>query len=167
MRTLFRSSLLCLCFAVSVPSTATAQVASTFMLIPGIPGSSVDDRHKDWIDVVSLVQTFAAAAKKGNSCDVIVTRPLDIAGPKLWLAAVTHQVFSEIRIEAVKAGGERQRFYEIRLTNARVDAITTSAAGGPYYESVTLSSEGATLSFFPQNADGSIGSPVMATIPCS
>lgn len=167
MRTLFRLSLLCLCFAVTVPSTAAAQSTDTFMLIPGIPGSSVDDRHKDWIDVASLVQTFAAAGKRGNSCDVTVTKALDIAGPKLWLAAVTHQVFSEIRIESVKAGGERQRFYEIRLTNVRVDAITTSAYGGPSYETVTLTSDGATLSFFPQRPDGSVGPPVTATIPCS
>ena len=136
------------------------------MLIPGIPGSSVDDRHQDWIDVASLVQTFGAAGKRGNSCDVIVTKLLDIAGPKLWLAAVTHQVFSEIRIESIKAGGDRQRFYEIRLTNARVAAITTSEFGGPYFEDVTLSSDGATLSFFTQLADGSVGPPVTATIPC-
>jgi type VI protein secretion system component Hcp len=168
MRGLFRHSLLCLCFALSVSSAATAQVVvKTFMLIPGIPGSSVDDRHKDWIDVFSLTQTFAAAGKKGNSCDVIVTKLLDVAGPRLWLAAVTHQVFNEIRIEAVKAGGDRLRFYEVRLTNARVNAITTSAFGSGSFEDVTLTADGATLSFFPQDPDGSLGPPVTATIPCS
>ena len=43
-----------------LPTAASAQ-DQTFMLVPGIPGSSSDAQHAGWIDVTSLRETWDAA----------------------------------------------------------------------------------------------------------
>lgn len=148
-----------------VPRVASA-ATGTFMFVPGIPGGSADDKHKDWIDVLSLQQGWPGTAKR-TSCDVTVVKALDVAGPKLWLAAVTGQVFAEIKIEAVKAGADPVKFYELKLLNAQISSITTNGAGSSFVEDVVLSPQSATLSFFPQNPDGSPGPTVTVTVPCN
>jgi len=149
-----------------VPRVASA-ATDTFMFVPGIPGGSVDDKHKDWIDVVSLQQSWPGTVRKHTSCDVTVVKALDIAGPKLWLAAVTGQLFAEIKIEVVKEGGDPFKFYELKLINAQISSITTNGTGPSFVEDVVLSPQSATLSFFQQNRDGSTGSPVTVTVPCN
>jgi type VI secretion system Hcp family effector len=155
-------------FAILVIAPLAASAATdTFMLVPGIPGGSFDDRHRDWIDVVSLQQSWPGTVKKGTSCEVTVVKALDISGPKLWLAAVTGQVFGEIKIEAIKAGGEQFKFYELKLLNAQISSITTNVTGPSVVENVVISPQSATLSFFPQKGDGSAGPAVTVTVPCN
>ena len=148
-------------------TTVASAATDTYMLVPGIAGGSVDSKHAGWIDVLSLSQGWAGI-KKGSSCDVSIVKDLDIAGPRLWGAAVTGQVLGDIRIEVLHSGAEPTKLYEIRLTNARILNITTSgSSGGSFVESLTLTSDTATLSYYPQRADGSIGPPVTTTIACN
>jgi type VI protein secretion system component Hcp len=137
----------------------------TFMLVPGIAGGSVDARHSNWIDVLSITQTLESNGKRGSSCELQVAKSFDIAGPPLWAAAVTGQVFPEIRVEVVKLGEDRVLLYEIKLGNARVSTISTSVAGA-FAETLALVADTATLSVFPQKPDGSTGPPVSATVSC-
>ena len=148
-------------------TTVASAATQTFMLVPGIPGGSVDDRHANWIDVLSLSQGWAGA-RKGGACDVAIAKDLDIAGPRLWGAAVTGQALGDVRIEVMRVGGEQTKLYEIRLTNARVLNIATSgASGGTFMESLTLTSDTATLSYYPQRPDGSVGAAISTTIGCN
>lgn len=150
---------------------ASAQTA-TFMLVPNIPGSSIDDRHANWIDVASLTQTLQQTPtldrviRERKTCAVEAVKSLDVSGPLLWAAAVTGQAFDQVRIEVVGLGGERRRIYEIKLMNARITGISTTGSGS-YAEKVTLHGDSAVLSFFPQRADGSPGPPVTATFECN
>lgn len=143
---------------------ASAQLAtSSFMLIPGIPGDSVQERYKNWIDVFSVTQTLTTEGKR-DACSVLASKTTDSAGPLLWAAAVTGQVFNAIRIEVVKNGEQPFKFYEIQLNNARIGSIT----GNPSFlsENVTLTAQSITLSFFPQKPDGTPGTPVSSTVSC-
>lgn len=74
--------LLVVCFVGCAGLREALAQTDTFMLVPGIKGSSVDDRHKDWIDVASLTQTLETT-KKNPQCSLEVMKPLDIAGPLL------------------------------------------------------------------------------------
>ena len=148
-----------------LPTTASAQ-DQTFMLVPGVPGSSLDAHHRGWIDVTSLRQTWNATAKKHNACEVEVGKGLDVSGPRLWAAAVTSQAFAEIRIEVWRVTGEApQKIYEIQLGNARITGIVTSGEQ-TFAESVTIRATSLNLSFFTQNQDGSAGPPVTASVDC-
>jgi hypothetical protein len=91
---------------VGVPPTF-AQTTQTFLLVPGIQGSSVDEHHKNWIDVLSLTQTLDGGGKRPQ-CSLEVVKALDVAGPLLWGAAVTAQSFDEIQIRR-PAGRRRSR----------------------------------------------------------
>ncbi len=135
------------------------------MLVPGIPGGSIDDQHKDWIDVMSITQTLESNGKRRSSCEIQVVKSLDIAGPLLWAAAVTGQVFPEVRVEVFKPGETPFRLYEIKLGNASVSTISTSIAHG-FAETLALVAETATLRVFTQKADGTTGPPVSATVSC-
>jgi type VI secretion system Hcp family effector len=143
---------------------AFAQTTQTFMLIPGIQGSSTDDGHANWVDVVSLTQTLDNGQKKPQ-CSLEVMKTLDVAGPLLWGAAVTGQVFGEIRIEVQRAGGDRVVFYQIKLQNAHVTSISTIGNGG-YVERVTLDAGTVALIFRAQKPDGSFGGNVVSTFSC-
>ena len=144
--------------------SAAAQI-ETFMLVPGIPGDSIDERHKDWIDVLSVTQTLEAAGKKKSSCEIQVVKQLDIAGPRLWLAAVTAQIFPEVRVEVIRSGEDQRRVYAITLANARVSSIAT-AVSNTFVETLSLTAETATLTVFQQRPDGTEGPPVSATVSC-
>jgi type VI secretion system secreted protein Hcp len=164
VKKILRAVLLVLCF-VAFAGVGQAMAQDTFMLVPGIKGSATDARHRDWIDVLSLSQTLDQVAGRPQ-CTLNATKLLDISGPLLWGAAVTGKVFPQIRIEVVSAGERPQIFYQITLTNAVVTGISTSGSSGGFVELVTLSATSVQLKFFPQRADGSLGSPVTSTFTC-
>jgi type VI protein secretion system component Hcp len=147
-----------------LPAVASAQ-DQTFMFVPGIPGSSFDTRHPHWIDVKSLRQTFNATTRKHNACEIEIGKGLDVAGPRLWAAAVTSQLFPEIRIEVWAGTGDRRvKIYEIRLGNARITGTVTSGEQ-TFAESITIKATDLNLSFFQQNDDGT-SSTVTNTVDC-
>ena len=157
------------CLLVAALSAATAQVAvaqnaDTFMLVPGIPGGSQDARHADWIDVISLSQSFDATAKGRTPCTVVVIKNFDKSGPLLWAAAVAGQVFPDIKVEIFKASDRPIKFYELTLFNARIATISSTPA--EFTESLTITGTSATLTFFQQKPDGTAGDAVSSTVSC-
>ncbi len=160
MRKTFAACVLAFGFTVIGAPSAWAQ-ADTFMFVPGIPGGSIDDRHEDWIDVMSITQTLDSNGKRRSSCEIQASKRLDIAGPLLWVAAVTGQVFPEVRVEVLRPGDKPFLIYELKLGNARVSTIATSINTGDLAETFSLVAETATLTVFRQP-----GPPVTATISC-
>jgi len=158
-------------------ATAGANQASaqtdTFLNMGTIKGSSTDARHKDWIDVISLTQTLDVSQNSARAgqvtrravCSLEVVKHLDIAGPLLWGAAVTGQVFREVQIDVSSQGESPRVFYQIKLRNAIVTGIATVGNGG-YAERLSLSAESVELTFFPQRPDGSIGAAVVSNFAC-
>lgn len=164
MKRTFTACLFAIGFAVVGADTAWAQT-DTFMLVPGITGGSVNERHEGWIDVLSVTQTLEANGRRRSSCEIEVVKSLDIAGPRLWAAAVTGQVFPEIRVEVFKPGAAPFLLYEIKFGNARVSTIST-AVGYSTAENLTLVAETATLTVFTQKPDGTQGPSATATVSC-
>ena len=145
--------------------SAAAQTTDTFMLVPGIPGDSTSARHANWIDVYSVVQNFDSGLRNPGSCTVAVAKGLDRSGPPLWAAAETGTTFPQITIEITKAAANPVRFYDLVLTDAKVTTISSSPS--VLAEQLTIAGTKATLKYYPQNPDGSIGSPISATVDCS
>jgi type VI protein secretion system component Hcp len=152
-------------FVVAASQDAFAQ-GQSFLFVPGIPGSSVDNQHANWIDVHSVTQHVEGRGTTTRTlCEIRVYKGLDIAGPALWAAAVTGQAFAgDVRVETVRQPS-RQRFYEIKLENAKVFSISSfidSLSG----ESVVFKAEAVTVTIWQQRPDGTIGAPVSATASC-
>jgi type VI secretion system secreted protein Hcp len=159
-------SVLAMGLLLGVAADAAAQVSNTFMFVPGIPGESTDEKHRDWIDILSVSQAWAPDARKDNPCVIHVMKRLDVAGPKLWAAAITGQIFPQIKIEIARAGGDLQTYYEITLTGAFITSVTTTGYD-VFAESLSLSAPTVTLSYRRQKPDGSLEPPVTATLQCN
>ena len=153
-------------FTLGAHSAAAQNNTDTFMLVPGIPGESVQVGRNGWIDVFSVSQSFNGAQKgDGGACTVAVTKGLDRSGPLLWAAAVTGQVFNEIVIEIARSQeGKAPPFYVLTLSNVFVSAISSSPTD--LAEHLTLTVTSATLTYTMQNPDGSAGQKVSSTVKC-
>jgi len=97
---------------VAVMSLAAPRVFAannTFMLVPGIPGESVDEHHANWIDVVGVTQTLIQGERPsvGPQCSIEVRKHLDISGPLLWFAAVAVQPVDHIQADLVASASQR------------------------------------------------------------
>ncbi len=136
------------------------------MFVPGVPGSSVDANHKDWIDVLSMSQGVSGTKKAVTCSDVSIMKYLDQAGPALWAAAAMGQVFPEVRIEVVKSGVFSGVVYDIRINNARVTSSQTSGSSELPMESVSFSYQSITLTFNPSDPKGGIHQGIPQTIDC-
>lgn len=158
---------------------SSAQTIQTFMLIPSISGESLDSRHRDWINVISIRHTLEQASGLATggaqatrtprtACEIEIIKLLDRSGPLLWMAAVTGNIFTEVRIEVVRGGEGQQKIYEIRLSNARVSSISTANEEGAFpLESVVLAADRAVLTYIPIHPiTGQPQAPVNANINC-
>lgn len=174
------SSLVVIAFAM-VPTAASAADA-LFMLVPGIPGSSVASGHAGWIEILAFSAGVTAPASSTNPapvrqptpnpCQIAVSKFLDIASPRLWVATATGQILNNVDIQVVQATGASAPpfvVYDILLTNVQLTSVSEggSAGAGLPSENVALKATTATLTFTPQNADGTTGTPVTTSFSCS
>lgn len=138
----------------------------TYMYVPGIPGGSTDAQHQDWIEVLSMSQG-ASATKKSVACsDFSIMKVLDQAGPALWGAAATGQLFPEIRVEVLMGNEKPIVIYDIRLNNARVSSIQMSGSSELPMESVSFTFQSVTLTFNRQTEAGQVILGTPQTINC-
>ena len=160
--------------AVNVRESSAQATFATFMLIPQIPGESTDRSHARWIDVISLRQTAdrettsspgAAQTNANVACEIEIIKFLDAAGPPIWAAAVTGQVFSEIQIEVVHQNSGDVR-YKLKLVDARISSISTATEGAFPLDRVVLTMASATLTYTPIDDRGP-RAPITSMLDCA
>ena len=156
-----------------VPTRASAQ-EQLFMLVPGIPGGSQVSGRTGWIDIFSFsggaVAPGTSSSTKSTPCQLAVQKQIDIAGPRLWVATVTGQIFNHVDIQVTTTTGTGSFLvYDILLTNVQFTSVSDggAAGGGLPSESVSLKAASVSLTFTPQNADGSAGTPVTTSFSCN
>lgn len=163
MKKTLATGVLAVCLSAFGAHSAAAQTTLAFMSVPNIPGDSTVLHYENQIELFSVTQSFTPTIK-ASACSVAVTKGFDRSGPALWAAAVTGQSLGEVKIQILKAGGDMQRFYTLTLTNAFVSSITSTPSS--FTESLSLTASAATLSYYPQNPDGSLGAPISSTVSC-
>ncbi len=109
-----------------------------FLKIDGVDGESTDDKHSDWIELlsfstgVSQISSGAASSGGGRSAqrcdhqDFSVVKTLDKASPKLALYCCNGTHIKEVTVELCRAGGDKQKYMEYKMS----DVIVTSARPG-------------------------------------
>ena len=142
---------------------SVAQTVTGFMKVPSIPGDSNSEGHENEIRLFAVTQHFDASVRTTNPCVVTIAKPLDKAGPLLFVAAVTGQNLGSVKIDLVVSGAEATNtFYTIFLTNTRVVAITSTPHS--LVENLTMMGDSITLTFEPRT--GPTGSKVVGTASC-
>src|SRR5262249_29397834 len=99
----------------------------TFLKIDGVPGESTDDKHKDWIEVLSFSlghsqgssstasSTGGGTTERADFHDVEMVKQIDTASAKIVEYCVSGKHIPNVVIECCRAGGDKVKYYEIKM----------------------------------------------------
>lgn len=147
-----------------------------FLKINGIDGESTDDKHKDWIEVLSYnwgVSQMASATasssggggvERADLQDLSIVKLMDSSTPKLFQSCAKGEHIKEVRLELCRAGGDKLKYMEYILNEVVITSVSTGGGGGGEpTESVTFNYGKIQQIYTKQKrADGSGGGNVPA-----
>ena len=104
---------------------------SAFLKFDGITGESTDDKHKDWIDLLSfswgVIQPGRAAgsglAEKAQSIDFTYTHLLDKSSPMMLSASYSGRTIASALLEVCSSTGSKSRFYYTTMSSVMVSSV--------------------------------------------
>jgi type VI secretion system secreted protein Hcp len=137
-----------------------------FAKIGDIKGESLDDKHKDEIEVLSFSWgvtnggTMAAGSGGGEGKaafhDLSFTHTVDKASPVLMASCATGAHIKEATITHRKSGKGQQEFLVVKMTDVLITGVTHGGGGDGTSETVTLQFAKVNVEYKPQKADGSL-----------
>ena len=142
-----------------------------FLKIDGIPGESLDAKHKDEIEVLSWSwgETQQASASPGGGAgtgkvamtDLHVSANLSRASPQLLLACASGQHIKSAVLTGRKAGKAQAEFLSFSLSDVLVSGYQTSgsAVEAPL-DSISLNFSKIEVSYKQSKADGSLAKAI-------
>jgi len=146
-----------------------------FLRIDGVPGESLDVKHKGEIDVESWSWGEAHPVPPGGGAsgsgtgkvqmqDFNFTAKVSTASPNLMLACASGKHFKSAVLTARKAGKSQQDFLTFSLSDVLVSAYQTGGAEGEVVpgDSVSLNFAKIQVEYKQQNPDGSLGASIKA-----
>jgi len=114
----------------------------SFLKIDGIKGESTDDKHKDWIEILSYnwgcsQQASASQSTSGGGTtqradfsDFSIVKTLDSATPMLFKACAKGDHIKEVVLELCRAGGDKLKFMEYKMSNVIISNVSVGGGGG-------------------------------------
>ena len=147
---------------VAVGASQQPLAADIFLNIPGIPGESVDSKHKDDIDVTSYSQSL----DERQCPQVAISKRVDKASPLLAEAVSEKKAIPSVSLVARRSGLKDTVEY-LKLTMSFVTVLRSEhAVGESSAEEVVLGARSIAMTYTPTNPDGSAGKAVTGTIMC-
>jgi type VI secretion system secreted protein Hcp len=145
--------------------------ADIFAKLGDIKGESLDDKHKDEIEVLNWSWGISHAGSgapgtgggrdRATFHDLTFTHKIDKASPVLMQACATGVHLKDATITHRKAGKDQLEFLVIKMNDVIVTSVTDSDAGGDHLnESVTLAFAKVAVEYKPQKPDGSLDAGV-------
>jgi type VI secretion system secreted protein Hcp len=147
-----------------------------FLKIDGINGESLDDRHKDEIEVLTwdweILQDSTMHAGSGGGAgkatvkDLTFEHWIDRASPNLMKYALTGKHIDQAVLVMRKAGGNPLEYLKLTMSDVLVTRVKPSGSHNDVersLESVSLSFSKVKQEYVVQNAQGGSGGAVMAS----
>lgn len=148
-----------------------------FLKIDGIPGESTDDKHKDWIEVLSfnhgVHQPSSATAssagggttERANFEDFTIVHHIDKASAKLFENSASGKHHPTVTLELCRAGGDKLKYLEIKMEEVVISGVQVggaSKAGDAFPTETVTFNFGAIKTTYTQQkrADGTGGGNV-------
>jgi type VI secretion system secreted protein Hcp len=142
-----------------------------FAKIGDIKGESLDDKHKDEIEVLSyswgVTNTGSMASGSGGGegkasfHDLSFTHVVDKATPVLLQACATGVHMKEATITHRKAGKGQQEFMIVKMNDVIITGVSHGGSGdGGHSENVSLAFAKVNIEYKPQKPDGSLDAGV-------
>lgn len=140
---------------------------SIFARIDTIQGESLDEKHRDEIEVLSwswgvsqlgtLAQGRGGGRGKASIHELSFTHHFDKASPVLMRACATGAHLKEATITVRRAGQDQLEYLVVRMTDVLVTNVSsTITAEEVTAEGVTLTFGKVDLEYIPQKPDGSL-----------
>ena len=145
-----------------------------FIKIGDLKGESIDDKHKDEIQVLAWSWGMSQSGTthhgpgggsgKASFQDISITHYIDKVSPNLMLACANGKHFSEALLTVRKAGEKPLEYLKITMNDLIVTSVTTGGSGGEdrLTENVSLNFAKFKVEYTPQKKDGSGDSAVEA-----
>ena len=137
-----------------------------FAKLGDIKGESLDDKHKDEIEILSYSWGVANAGSMGYGSgggegkatfhDLSFVHKIDKASPVLMQACATGVHLKEATITHRKAGKGQQEFLVIKMNDVIITSVTNGGSGDGSSEQVGLAFAKVAVEYKPQKADGSL-----------
>jgi type VI secretion system secreted protein Hcp len=138
-----------------------------FLKIDGIPGESVDDKHRNEIEVLSFHWGIARGNRgRAQVQDFQVVKHVDAASPLLFDAVCSGQRIKEALFTLRKAGDKAIDFYKVRFDEVLISSVSPAgSAGGDELplEQVSLNFGAVEIEYTMQNPDGQPGGTVRSS----
>src|SRR5689334_20901235 len=141
--------------------------ADIFAKLGDIKGESLDDKHKDEIEVLSYSWGVSNAGSMGYGSgggegkatfhDLSFTHKIDKASPVLMQACATGTHLKEATITHRKAGKGQHEFLVIKMNDVIVTSVQQGSSGGDnnaYHETCSIAFAKVNVEYKPQKADG-------------
>ena len=150
-------------------------MADLFLKIDGILGESLDDKHRNEIEiaafswgatnVVDVATGGAAAAGKVSMQDFHVSMQMSKASPALFLSCATGKRLKEATLTARRAGKDQQEFLKVKMTDLIVTSYMSQGADGgdAPMETVSFNFGRMDIEYRAIKPDGSLDAPVTAS----
>ena len=116
--------------------------ADAFLQIEGIPGESTDEKHKDWIEILSyshgVAQSGAGSRSSGGAAtsgkcshqDFSIVKTLDKASPTLNAFCSNGTHIDKITLELCRATGDKQPYMVYKLVDSVISSVNVDGKGG-------------------------------------
>jgi type VI secretion system secreted protein Hcp len=144
-----------------------------FLKIDGISGESTDEKHKDWIEILSyqhgMTQPVSVASGTGgrtaqrvSMADFSIDKVLDKSSPHLAQACCDGRHIKEVKVELCEASGDKHTFMVYTMENVIVASVQPrgSQGGDKPVEHVTFNFGKIKWEYTPIGHDGKPGSKV-------
>jgi type VI secretion system secreted protein Hcp len=135
-----------------------------FLKLDGITGESTDDKHKDWIQllswswgasqVTSVSGTGGSGAGKADLSDFSVMKFLDKSSTPLFKSLCMGTHIKTGSMEAVKSGAGGKPFLKVDFQEMFVTSQQNSASSEVPSESVSFSYNQISIEYSQQNEQG-------------
>jgi type VI secretion system secreted protein Hcp len=142
--------------------------ADIFAKLGDIKGESLDDKHKDEIEVLSISWGVSNSGSMGHGSgggegkasfsDLSFMHTVDKASPVLLQNCATGVHIKEATITHRKSGKGQQEYLVIKMNDVIVTSVqqSGSSGGGDTTESVSIAFAKVSLEYKPQKPDGSL-----------
>ena len=129
-----------------------------YLNIDGVKGETTDDKHKDWIEVVSYnhgmampvssTKSSAGGASSGRTQhgDFVIAKYIDLASPKLYEAVSSGKHFGKATFEMCRAGGSQLPFLTITMEDVMISNVQQNGAS-PEHTRVSFAFQGISEQF--------------------
>lgn len=149
----------------------SAQAVDYFLSIDTIKGESLDRFHKDWIDIDSFswgvvgtgsVIGGGSGAGKAMFSPFSWTQQLDRSVPPIFLGVASGVQYRNATLEVTRvAGGREIVFFQMSFDNVLLNKLNIVGAGDLPGVAAAFDYGKITMTYRPQNPNGSYGTPVV------